>query len=313
MNISFYSIEDTEGKTLQALRDRLPDHHVWAWPDVGNPQELDYAICWGVPDSFFDKVTQLRAIFSLAAGVDHLLNHPQLPKGVPIIRLSDAGMADKIAEYVQYGVLRWHRHFDSYQRQQNRHIWQPQDEKNTADYRVGVMGLGIIGNRIASRLQDAGYAVCAWKRTRSTDSSIEVFYGNDQLPEFLQRLDTLVCVLPLTASTNGIINAELLKNLPSKATLINVGRGAHIVEEDLLHALETNHLAGAMLDVCSTEPLPATSPLWDQPNILITPHIAGPTQLELSVAQIADGIHHLASGGDVFSLGTAIVDDKTGY
>ena len=197
MNISFYSFEDTDGKTLQALQEKLPGHQVRAWPDTGNPQDLDYAVCWGVPDDFFDNAINLRAIFSLAAGVDHLLNHPGLPEGVPIIRLSDAGMADKIAEYVHFGILRWHRQFDTYQNQQARKTWLPLHDKESADYRVGVMGLGIIGSRIASRLLNAGYDVCAWKRTRSTDSSINLFCGNDQLAEFLQQLDTLVCVLPL--------------------------------------------------------------------------------------------------------------------
>lgn len=313
MMISFYSFEDTDGKTLQALRDKLPRHQVRVWPDIGNPQDLDYAICWGVPDNFFDGATRLRAIFSLAAGVDHLLDHPGLPQGVPIIRLSDAGMADKIAEYVHFGVLRWHRRFDTYQQQQTRQTWLPQNEKDTVDYRVGVMGLGIIGSRIASKLQQAGYQVCGWKRTRSSDCPVELFCGKEELPEFLAQLDTLVCVLPLTSSTSGIIDAQLLQQLPAGGTLINVGRGAHIVENDLLHMLATNHLAGALLDVCATEPLPPGSPLWSQPNVLITPHIAGPTQLELSVTQIADGINHLASGGDISAIGSAIVDGKTGY
>lgn len=313
MNISFFSIDESSDKTLQALQEKLPEHTLRQWPDVGNPEDLDCAICWGVPDNFFNDAINLRAIFSLAAGVDHLLDHPGLPDDVPVIRLSDAGMADKIAEYVHFGVLRWHRHFDRYRDQQTQSEWIPLDDIDASDYRVGIMGMGIIGSRIASRLQSAGYHISGWKRTASEASPCKIFHGNNQLQEFLGSLNTLVCVLPLTPQTSGLIDSQLLHQLPSGASFINVGRGAHVVEKDLLAALDEKHLSGALLDVCDTEPLPGNHRLWTHPDILLTPHIAGPTQIKLSVDQIATGIRQLDSGAKASVNSIGLVDHSTGY
>ena len=314
MNISFFSVDDTADQTLQSLKDRLPQHSLRAWPDIGNPVELDCAICWGPPPDFFDRTENLKAIFSLAAGVDHLLNHPGLPEGVPIIRLWDAGMADKIAEYVHFGVLRWHRHFDLYQHQQSIGLWQPEQDIDAADYRVGVMGMGVIGSRIASKLQAAGYQVSGWKRTEAdTAGDVPVYYGNDQLADFLAQLNTLVCVLPLTPQTNGIVDYTLLHGMPKGASFINVGRGGQVVQKDLLATLDENHISGALLDVCDPEPLTAEHPLWAHPNILLTPHIAGPTQISLSVDQIAEGIRQLDAGVNADQLGHGLVNKGSGY
>ncbi len=313
MNISFFSIDDTSDQTLETLRNKLPGHTLRQWPDVGNPEELDCAICWGAPDNFFDNAKNLQAIFSLAAGVDHLLDHPGLPDAVPIIRLTDAGMADKIAEYVHFGVLRWHRHFDQYQNLQSQTQWLPLADINAADYRVGIMGMGIIGSRIATKLQSAGYHVSGWKRTASEASTCKIFHGNDQLQEFMNPLNTLVCVLPLTPQTGGLIDKQLLNYLPAGATFINVGRGAHVVEKDLIAALDEKHLSGALLDVCATEPLPHDNRIWTHPDILLTPHIAGPTQIGLSVDQIAKAIQRLDSGTGADDLSNGLVNYNSGY
>lgn len=313
MNISFFSIDDTSDQTLIALREKLPEHTIYQWPDLGNPEDLDYAICWGAPDDFFKGAKNLRAIFSLAAGVDHLLNHAGLPDAVPVIRLSDAGMAEKIAEYVHFGVLRWHRQFDQYQAQQGQAQWLPLDDIDAKDYRVGIMGMGIIGSQIAARLQSVGYQVSGWKRTPSPEGRFNIYHGDNQLPEFLGNLNTLVCVLPLTPQTTGLINKTLLDCLPMGASFINVGRGGQVVEKDLIAALDAKHLSGALLDVCATEPLPENHHLWTHPDILLTPHIAGPTQINLSVDQIAAGIQQLQSGTDAKTLSHGVVDHRTGY
>lgn len=311
MNISFFSSDENAAITLAELRRRLPTHNILAWPDIGDASQLDYAVCWRAPELFFSGATNLKAVFSLGAGVDHLLDHPGLPAGVPIIRLADAGMADKIAEYVHYGVTRWHRRFDSYEKQQAMKTWQPLADRHAIDYQVGIMGMGVIGTKIASTLAAAGYTVKGWKRAPQAESPIPIFAGETALQSFLSNLDTLVCVLPLTPKTTGIINAELLYQLPKGATLINVGRGAQVVESDLLQALTDKQLCGAMLDVCQTEPPDADHPFWQHPDILLTPHIAGPTQIEQSVTQIAHGIEQLQSGEH--HLTQALVDNTQGY
>lgn len=308
MAILFYSNEDEGDKTLNAIRSCLPTDQIENWPISTDLAAIKYAIAWNVPDRFFDGLTNLRAIFSLGAGVDHLLKHPALPD-VPLIRLSDAGMADKIADYVLYGVIRNHRRFDLYEQQQAASVWQPQLEIDTPNYRVGVMGMGVIGSRIAQRLTNSGYNVCCWKRTQSTESGISTFHGSNQLPAFLDSLNALICVLPLTQQTHEIINQSLLEALPPGAHFINVGRGDHVNETDLLASLDSGHLASAMLDVVVSEPLPSGSRLWSHPSVLLTPHIAGPTQAELSARQIAESINQFESG----KTPPGIVDRKTGY
>lgn len=310
--ISFYSKEKHREDVLQQLTQKLPQHTIHDWsPGSIDPATIDYAICWHPPADFFDGTTGLRAIFSLAAGVDHLLNHPRLPASVPIVRLADAGMADKIAEYVHYGVLRTHRGFHQYQQLQQQQLWQPLPDRHAGDYRVGILGYGIIGQVVAKHLHQAGYQVSAFKRSHSGNTGpIQVMTGDQR--EFLQQLDVLVCILPLTPQTRAIINTELLSQLPRGAHFINVGRGDQVAESDLLSALDSGQLESALLDVCATEPLPSAHPLWQHKKVVITPHVAGPTQVMESVDQIAQSIQQLAAGDSIDSL-AGIVDPSRGY
>jgi len=292
MKILFFSKDDNA--VFARLKELLPEADLRLWPDIGEPAAVDYAVVWGPPPEFFDRLNGLKAILSLGAGVDHLLQHPKLPAGVPIIRLEDAGMADKIAEYVLYGVLRSQRLFAGYEQQQRDGIWQPLTDIHAREFRVGVMGLGAIGLAVAKRLQQNGYQVSGWRRRQTTDSSIECHYGDDGLQPFLSKLNVLVCLLPLTPATTHIINRDTLAMLPRGAHLINVARGAHVAESDLLEALENGQVASALLDVCSTEPAPPEHPFWNHPAICLTPHIAGPTQDMESARQIADSIIQLS-------------------
>ncbi len=310
--ISFYSKEQHREKVLRLLQERLKDHQIvdWAQSDF-NAEEFTYAICWHPPTKFFRNASGLKAIFSLAAGVDHLINHPELPEGVPLVRLTDAGMGDKIAEYVHYGVLRTHRCFDQYYRLQKAHQWQPLPDRHAADFRVGLLGFGVIGRSVGHRLQSAGYNVSAFRRSKADgDQSIPVLSGN--ITDFLQNLDVLVAVLPLTPQTTNMINADLLGKLPQGAHFINVGRGDQVVEKDLIEALNSGQLSTALLDVCATEPLPPESPLWSHEQITITPHVSGPTQITQSVDQIAESILKIEAGADATDL-PGLVDNKRGY
>lgn len=311
-NISFYSVDDHAAQALTLLREKLTGHSIWQWPDIGcAADELDYAICWQPPEDFFDRADNLKSILSMAAGVDHLLQHPGLPQGIPLIRLCDAGMGHKIAEYVHYGVLRAHRNFDQYQRYQQARNWCPQPDIDAADYRVGVMGFGVIGKVVANHLHNAGYQVSAWKRSPPDDTHPYAVFSGDH-SEFLASLEVLVCVLPLTAQTKNIVDKNLLAQLPAQAHFINVGRGSQVVEEDLLQALDNGQLQSALLDVCSQEPLPQDHRFWTHPGVSITPHVAGPTQLHLSVTQIAQSIKAMEAGQPAQGLRGA-VNISAGY
>lgn len=310
MSILFQSVDDPDGELFHQFQRRLPQHQLQRWPDVGDPDAVRYAIAWGPPDEFFNGLGNLEAVLSVAAGVDHLLNHPGLPARLPIIRLSDAGMADKIAEYVHYGVMRARRGYLQYELQQQNCQWLPLDDREPADFRVGILGLGVMGLRTAEVLQSAGYPVVGWRRKNTTGGNQpHCFYGDAELPGFLANLSALVCLLPLTPATRGIIDRTTLKQLPRGCHLINAARGGHVVQEDLLWALDSGQLDSALLDVCEPEPLPADDKLWSHPKVTLTPHIAGPTQREASVEQIVRAVVALDEGG----VPTGLVDRAQGY
>jgi len=312
MVISFYSNADDAEKVLESLRQHLANrnvrHPVEAWSEHTDPSAVIYSVSWNAPDNFFIGMKNLHAAMSLGAGVDHLIRNPSLSTTVPIVRLSDAGMGQKIAEYVLYAALQGQRQFDSYRKQQQKKIWQPLADIAAADYRIGIMGLGVIGSIIANQLQAVGYQVVGWKRTR-VESSVPLFIGDSELNSFLKNLDLLVSVLPLTSQTNGLIDRTLFTQLPKGARFVNVGRGRQVNENDLILALNSGQLAGAVLDVCETEPLPAAHPLWTHESVTLTPHIAGPTQIVQSAEQIAGAIAQFDKG----SKPAGLVNREAGY
>jgi len=312
MVISFYSKSDNDGAVLEALRQHLADtevpHSIEAWSEITDPASVVYSVSWGAPDNFFQGMSNLRAAMSLGAGVDHITDNPSLPADVSIVRLSDAGMGEKIAEYVLYAALQGHRDFDLYRRQQMQKVWQPLEDKHAGDYRVGIMGLGVIGTIIANRLDAAGYRVSGWKRSR-TECAYELFAGDAELGAFLEGLDLLVAVLPLTDQTHGLIDKQIFAQLPTGARFVNVGRGKQVNENDLLDALDSGQLTAAVLDVCETEPLPTSHPLWSHEGVTLTPHVAGPTQITQSAQQIANSIQLLESG----QWPTGLVNRNEGY
>lgn len=312
MVISFYSKSDNDSDVLSALQQQLAKtevtHTIEPWSEHTDPASVIYSVSWGAPDNFFTGMNNLRAAMSLGAGIDHLTDNPSLPANLPIVRLSDAGMGDKIAEYVLYAALQGHRDFDLYQRQQRQKIWHSLSDRHAADYSVGIMGLGVIGSIIADRLQANGYRVSGWKRTR-VECPYQLYAGDAELSAFLGELDLLVAVLPLTEQTTGMINQQVFSQLPAGARFVNVGRGKQVNENDLLQALDSGHLTSAMLDVCETEPLPASDPLWTHAAITLTPHIAGPTQITQSAQQIAESIQLIERG----ERPAGLVDRAAGY
>ena len=290
-----------------ALASALPDAAIAVWPDA--PAEPDYALVWKPPAELFARVRPAKAIFNLGAGVDVLLAVPTLPAGVPVIRLEDAGMAAQMAEYVALAVLRVYREADVYAAQQREGRWQPRPRIAKSAFGVGILGFGVLGYAVADALASFGFPLCAWSRDRKSSPGVESFAGRAELRPFLAASRVLVCLLPSTPETRGLLDHAALEALPRGAHLINVARGEIVVDEDLVAALDRGHLAGATLDVFRQEPLPSGHPFWHHPRITLTPHASAVTLVEDSVLQVVGKIRRLERGEPV----TGIVDRARGY
>jgi len=308
MKIIYYNGFDLpdEGAAFNAM---MPEAEVRKW-HAGDHEPADYALVWKPPIEMLANRTELKAIFNLGAGVDAMMKMvDQLPTNVPVIRLEDAGMAEQMADYVSSAVLRYYRHLDDYQQQAAHHRWQPKWPDNKKEFTVAVLGLGVLGSVIARRLQQLHFPVLGWSRTKKNLDGVICFSGTNELTTCLAKARVVVCILPLTPETSGILNRTTLSALPKGAYVINVGRGAHVVEEDLLTLLQNAHLAGATLDVFQTEPLPAAHPFWQQHKVTITPHISAQTLLDDAYIQIAEKIKHFEKGLPV----TGVIDRSKGY
>jgi len=294
---------------IAELTRALPELEIRVWPDAGDRTDIDYVLLWNYPNGFLREFPKLRAIFSMGAGVDQLMLDPQLPDNVPLVRMVDPGLAVFMREYVAMRVLHYHRDMPTYEAQQRAARWQKLPPVNAARRSVGVMGLGYIGGTCARTLADFGFAVRGWARTPQSLPGVTVIAGADRLVEFLAGLEILVCTLPLTEETRGILNLKNFSQLTRGAWLINVARGAHLVEADLIAALNSGQLAGATLDVFSTEPLPSTHPFWRDPRITITPHSSAMTCPETAAPRVALNIKR-DFGGEAM---TDVVNRATGY
>lgn len=309
MKIIFYSPENNSQPWLDDISASLPGADVWLWtPDCAGRQ-ADYAVLWAPPPALFASQHQLKAVFNIGAGVDSVMKLPNLPSGIPIVRLTDAGMAVQMAEYVCHALIRHARRFNTYEIQAKNREWKREPPIRRDAFPVGVMGLGDIGARVAQAVAAFEYPTFGWSRTLKSLSGITTFAGHDGLDEFLSRVRVLVCVLPLTPDTEGILNADTFAKLKPDAYLINVARGRHLVEGDLLAMLESGRLAGATLDVFREEPLPAGHAFWNHPKITITPHISAITLRADSVIQIAEKIRALERGETI----AGVVETGRGY
>jgi glyoxylate/hydroxypyruvate reductase A len=302
----------TPSKTLAewhaALARALPEAEVRAW-EPGLAWPADYAALWLPPAEVLAGQSRLKAIFNLAAGVEALLKRVALPPGVPVIRLEDAGMARQMAEYVTWAVLRYFRRLDAYAAQQSRAQWELHRPLRHAEFRVGVMGLGVLGTHVARALLGWGFPVLGWSRGPKQVEGVKCFAGPAELKAFLGGSRALVCMLPLTAATGGIVNRDTLSALPRGSYVINVARGGLVVDHDLLAALDAGQIAGATLDVFHEEPLPAAHPYWRHPQVLVTPHASALTLPDDSAAQVAGKIRRLERGEPV----SGVVDPARGY
>ena len=309
MKLLFYSPEKNPQPWLDELASAIPGAEAWAWSPACADRQADYAVLWAPPAELFASQRQLKAVFNIGAGVDGAMKLPTLPQGVPIVRLNDAGMAVQMAEYVCHAIFRHARGFDAYEVQAKNGEWKQHRPIDRAAFSVGVMGLGEMGARVARAVAAFEYPTFGWSRSLKSLKGITTFVGNAGLDEFLSRARVLVCALPLTRETEGILNLATLSKLKPNGYLINVARGKHLVENDLLALLDSGHLAGATLDVFREEPLPATHAFWAHPKITMTPHISALTLRAESVVQIAQKIVALERGEAV----EGVVEIARGY
>lgn len=306
MKISFCCANTRPGPWLQGLGAALPGANIRIW-QPGAPR-ADYGVVWQAPQRFMDEQAGIKALFNVGAGVDALLAL-RLPPGALLVRLDDAGMAVQMAEYVCHALIRHVREFDLYEEQMRSGRWMPHLQRLRSDYPVGVMGLGVLGQRVAAALAQFEFPLNGWSRSPKTIAGMRCYSGAAGFDDFLRASRVLVNLLPLTPETQGILNRTTLARLRPGAYLINVARGAHLVDADLLALLDSGHMEGAALDVFHTEPLPADDALRSHPAIRCTPHLSARTLREPSIAQIAHKIAALERGEPI----AGVVDLARGY
>jgi glyoxylate/hydroxypyruvate reductase A len=310
MAILFYSRFDDPKVWREAILEVLPGADFRVHPDsVGDPADIEYAIIWKPEPGALARFPNLKAMFALGAGVDAMVGDRSLPKRVPLVRLVDPAMTRGMSEYVIHWVLRYHRDFHVYAEQARERVWKRFPARPTPERSVGVMGLGELGADAAAKLAALGFDVAGWSRTRKRLKGVACFAGRRELAPFLARSQILVCLLPLTPATEGILDARALARLPKGAFVISAARGGHVVERDLIEALESGHVARAALDAFRTEPLPSDHPFWRHPRIDVTPHCSGPTFPRSASREIAKNIRRMMRGLPPKD----IVDRRRGY
>lgn len=307
--VAFYCVGTPPQSWVEGLQAALPEAEVSLW--ASGAASADVGVVWSPPQAFIDEQPQMRVLFNIGAGVDALLRL-QLPAAMQVVRLDDAGMSVQMAEYVAQAVIRHFRELDASERDMGQGRWAFRKPRLRADFPVGVMGLGVLGTRVAQTLRFFEFPVLGWSRSGQTDAalaSVRCYAGAEQLNDFLAASRVLVNLLPLTPETENILNRDRLSRLPAGAYLVNVARGAHVVDEDLLALVESGHLAGATLDVFRTEPLSTEHPFWRHPKLTLTPHTSARTLRDESIAQIAQKIRALQAGLAI----TGVVDRQLGY
>jgi glyoxylate/hydroxypyruvate reductase A len=293
----------------RALRALEPDMTVHDWPYHGDPAEIEFALVWAPPRGALRKFPNLKAIFSIGAGIDHLASDPELPDGVPVVRMVEPGLTTGMTEFVILSVLTHHRFMLDYAAQQRDKVWREIPQIAAGNRTVGIMGLGVLGGDAGDKLAGLGFDVAGWSRSPKKRPGITTFHGTAGLAPFLARSEILICLLPLTPETKDILNARTFAALPRGAALISIGRGNQVVEADLLAALDSGQIGGATLDVFRTEPLPPESPFWAHPRVILTPHVASMTIPDTAAEAVTANIRRLRAGKPLKD----VVDLRRGY
>jgi len=298
MALIFYSKDDLDRFELwsRALKEELPDLEIRSWDNPGDLDEIEYALLWKPPHGILKKFSKLKAVFSMGAGVDALLSDPELPTDVPLCRMVDESLTQGMVEYSVLHVLRHHRDQPLLEEMQRSRTWDAFASPLASERKVGVMGVGVIGGAVANALVKIGFRVSGWSRGPRNIPGVDCHHGPVGLREFLKDVEILVCLLPLTEETEGILNTELFSQMPKGSCLINAGRGGQQVEEDIVSALESGQLAYVTLDVFQEEPLPKDHPFWSHPRVTITPHNAAITAAQSATKIVVENIRRLTAG-----------------
>ena len=304
-----YKADPMRGEQWKALfAEHAPDIEWRAWPDIGNAADIEYLGAWLAPDDLETLLPNLKVLFALSAGVDQL-DLSRIPLSLPVVRLLDPGISQGMCEYACWAVLSLHRDMLRYRQQQVAGHWQGHQLLPAAKRRVGVMGLGLQAQHILASLKPFGFSLSGWARSEHEIDGVACYAGVEQLPDFLAQCDILLCVLPLTEQTEGILNSALFEQLPKGAALINMGRGGHLREDDLLAALDSGQLSAAILDVLQQEPAAPEHPFWKHPKIVLTPHVAAMTQPDSAFAGLLENIRRFERGEKMLGQ----VDRGQGY
>ncbi|RDJ98795.1 2-hydroxyacid dehydrogenase [Paraburkholderia lacunae] len=274
---------------------KAPDLPFHLWPDFGDPAAIRYLAAWLPPDDPTRIFPNLEVVFSVGAGIDQF-DLSGVPAHVPVVRMIEPGIVEGMVEYVTQAVLTIHRDLVDYGLQQQQQVWREQPVKPAGERRIGVLGLGVLGTAVLQRLRLFGFACAGWSRSPREIEGVDCHAGDDALAGFLARTDILICLLPLTPATRGLLDAKLFAKLPRGASLIQTGRGPHLNQQDLLAALDSGHLQNAILDVTDPEPLPARHPLWTHPRVRITPHIASATRPDTAVDVVLENLRRHRAG-----------------
>ncbi len=305
-----YISRDTDGQLWKkALEAALGPVDFRTLDNLGDKADLEVVLAWKPPAGLIASFPNLKLIVSLGMGVDHLLADDRLPEGVPIVRIMDDGLVGQMSEYALYWALRHHRDIDKYAASQRSKQWKVEEFVDTLHRRIGILGLGTIGQDTARKFAALGFPTAGWSRTQKSLPGIETFHGPEGLARVLAQSDILVNVLPLTRDTKGLLDAKLFASLPKGAYLINMARGGHVVDEALLAALDSGHLSGAALDVFNQEPLPKEHRYWTHPKVQVTPHVAGATNPRTASPGVIENIKNLRAGKPLINT----IDAKSGY
>lgn len=303
-----YKSEPARGAVWRQIFAReFPDLPFHIWPEPVDPDSIRFMAAWTLPEEM-DRFHNLEVLFSIGAGVDQL-DLASLPLGLPVVRMIEPGLVAGMVEYVTLAVLSLHRGMPTYLQRQRRGEWVADRVGAAASRRVGIMGLGVLGRAALQALAPVGFALSGWSRSRRNIPGVRCHAGPDGLPGFLADCDILVCLLPLTPRTSGILDAGLFAALPPGAGVVNAGRGPHLMMNDLLAALESGHISAAILDVTDPEPLPPAHPVWSHPRIWLTPHVASTTQPESGADAIISNLRRYLRGEQLVGL----VDRSRGY
>jgi glyoxylate/hydroxypyruvate reductase A len=301
-----------DGKTAswkKGFQAQSPEIIVYSYEEEHPREAISMAIVWKHPNGSLKAYPNLKCIASFGAGVDFVFEDPDLPEGVPVTRVIDPVLAGDMSEFVLAQILSYLKHLKRYALEQEKRIWHPREYRRIAGTVVGIMGVGALGSVLAEDLKKLGFGVLGWASSKKDRNKIPMYAGEEELARFLSQTTILVCLLPLTTETRGILNKKLFSQLPRGAFVINVARGGHLVDEDLLEMLENGHLSGAALDVFHKEPLPEDHPFWSNPAIHLSPHIASVSDQESVIPQLLGNYERLVNGKPLMN----VVSREKGY